>query len=214
MRKILLTLTVLTLAAGMLPAQAATSTYTRTINLPTYFGGTTGAVSAPSVLSNPTDPSRWQKLGVVFARARCNYIKQQEGVLPPGTAQDSTTGHLGYVFPLPGAFGPGDSFTLRSVSPNPTQYDFDIAFYTSLGKCLSDVEVDLPAGQGSVTVPLEGSGPTPNSDTHTCNYVNTFTTIFDDSGTVGGAPCSFDANFAIVVMPIGAQGRFTLTLTY
>lgn len=214
MKKILLTLTVLALAAGMLPAHATVTVYTRTINVPTYVSGDPGPLSLPSVAMYPTEPTRWEKLGVVFARARCNYIKQQEGVLPPGTAQDGSTGHLGYVIPLPGTFGPGDSFSLKSVAPNPTEYDFDVAFYTALGKCVSDVEVDLPAGLGRATVPLEGDGPSPNSDTHECNYKNTFTTLFDDAGSVGGAPCSFDANFAIVVMPVGVQGKFSLTITH
>lgn len=217
MKKILLAVTALTFVVGVLPAQAAVSTYVRTITAPTHLSNTGSPFSLPSILSSPTNPDDWEKLGVVFARARCAYVKQQAGVLPAGTAQDGTGGKLGYVFALPSGFGSGDSFTLKSVGGtggNPTQYDFDVTFYSSLGVCVPDEEVEAPAGIGHVaTVPLEGQGPKPDAD-YPCNIKNTFSTVFDDSGTVGSTVCPFDAQFAIVVMPIGANGKFEFKITY
>lgn len=217
MKKVLLALTTVALAASALPAQAVTTVITRTITAPTYLQTTGSPFSLPSILANPTNPDGWQKIGVVGRNARCGYLKQTDGTVPAGTFQDGVGGKLGYVIALPSAFGNMDSFSLKSHVSNPTTFDFDVLFYSSLGKCVSDVEVELPADQGTVTVPVEGSGPKPDADDPQCvQDKQAWTTLFNDSGTVGStlAGCAFDANFAVVVMPIGANGKFDLTLTY
>jgi hypothetical protein len=220
MRKVLLAAISLAMVASMAPAHAVTSTYIRTINAPTASGGTEGVVYAPDILVNPTNPNAWRKYTGSSLAARCGYVKQTEGVLPAGTAQDATSGKFGYVFALPGAFGAGDSFSL-TADPSNAPFDFDVVFYSSIGKCVSDRQVGLPAGQGCLVVPLEGSRPlpdareqqeAPNSGGGCPNAggpKNSFTKIGNESATL-----TFDANFAVVTMPVGAQGIFKLVLTY
>lgn len=217
MRKVLLAAVTVAMVASLSPAHAASATYTRTIVAPTQFGGTEGAIAAPDVAGNPTNPNAWRKMGVSTLGARCGYLKQAEGVLPAGSAQDATSGKLGYVVSLPSGFTTGDTFSLTAATAN-AQFDFDVIFYTSLGKCASDREVSAPAGAGCVIVPLEGprpqpdariqdEAPAPGSCPDNGGKKSAFTKIGNESGTV-----NFNANYAIVVMPAGANGVFTLTV--
>lgn len=217
MRKMLLAITAVAMIAAVAPpAHAATATYVRTIEAPTQFGGTDGAIVLPDVGQNPTNPNAWRKMAVNTTAARCGYLKQVEGVLPAGTAQDGTSGKFGYVVALPSLFTTGDTFSLVAGSANP-QFDFDVIFFTSLGKCVSDRQVPVPVA-GCVTVPAEGPRPqpdpriqdeagTPSSCPDPGGKKSAFTKIGNESGTV-----NFNANFAIVVMPAGAHGVFSLTV--
>lgn len=220
MRKVLLAAVSVAMVASMAPAHAATSIYTRTINTPAPMGTTEGVIYAPDVLGNPTNPNAWKKYTASTVAARCAYVKQVEGTIPAGTLQDGTSGKFGYVIALPGAFGAGDSFSLAADAAN-ANFDFDVVFYSSIGKCASNREVSLPAGAGCLVVPLEGARPLPDARERPepaggagCpnpgGPKNSFTKIGNESATLSG----FDANFAVVTMPIGAQGVFKLTLTY
>lgn len=218
MRKVLLAAVTVAMVASLSPAHAASSTYTRTIVAPTQFGGSEGVIALPDVGTNPTNPNAWRKMGVSTVAARCGYLKQVEGVLPANSAQDGTTGKAGYVISLPALFTSGDTFSLTAGAAN-AQFDFDVIFFTSLGKCVSDRQVGLPANQGCLVVPLEGARPSPDAriqdeapGTGSCpdpgGKKSAFTKIGNEAGTV-----NFNANFAIVVMPAGANGVFSLTVS-
>lgn len=223
MRKVLLATLAVSIVASLAPAHATVLTVTRTIVSPTTFGGTDGVIDLPDIIQNATNPAKWKKMNVRTNTARCGYL------LGGTNGQDLSTGKFGFVYKLPALFGKGDYFELKANAAN-ANFDFDVYMAKTIGACYPDSTTPDVACQGlgipyGAPAPVGGDGPTPDpyerqTTTSSCgssvvNPRSVYTLIGNEpKQLVGGIGAPYDADYAIVVMPAGANGKFDLILTY
>lgn len=171
MRRTILAGLALALATLQFAPASADVTVQRTIQISTVFQEAPNGGIGCADFSNP----HCYKQGVVARHARCHYL------LDPASAQDSTTGKLGYVVSI-ASTSRSKPFTLTDISGLAAAMDFDIQFYETLGTCEGE-PLGVPA------IAIETTPP--------------FTHFGNEAGTVPAK-----AAYAIITLFGGANAKF------